>query len=174
MPHGFGSTLRSRSAAGARPPRLSAESSRRTRLRLGTVRSSLDPLLSTVGAAMSDWEKHQPRHRRWSETIRVSVRSPAEIEEFTVRQVGANAHTLSSLRKIAFTLLSNLSVIRYCVCVCAYVRVYVQLKRGLAGHLGVPAERLVLIHSGQVVRESEILSHLQRQDGTVRLCMIQR
>lgn len=169
MPDGFGSTLRSRSAAGARPSRLSAESSGRPRLYVGTARSSPDPLLSTVSADMSDWEKDQPRHRRWSETIRVSVRSPAEIEEFTVRQVGANAHTLSSLRKIAFTL-SNLSPIRYCVCVC----VYVQLKRGLAGHLGLPAERLVLIHSGQVVRESEILSHLQRRDGTVRLCMIQR
>lgn len=54
------------------------------------------------------------------------------------------------------------------VCVC------VQLKWGLAEPLGVPAERLVLIHSGRVLKESELLSHLKRQDGSVSLCMIQR
>lgn len=54
------------------------------------------------------------------------------------------------------------------LCVC------VQLKWGLAERLGVPAERLVLIHSGRVLREPELLSHLKAQDGSVSLCMIQR
>lgn len=49
-----------------------------------------------------------------------------------------------------------------------------QLKWGLAERLGVPAERLVLIHSGRILRESELLSHLKAQDGSVSLCMIQR
>ncbi|XP_041793600.1 ubiquilin-1-like [Chelmon rostratus] len=49
-----------------------------------------------------------------------------------------------------------------------------QLKWGLAERLGVPAERLVLIHSGRILRESELLSHLKAQDGSVRLCVIQR
>ncbi|XP_036954878.1 ubiquilin-1-like isoform X1 [Acanthopagrus latus] len=49
-----------------------------------------------------------------------------------------------------------------------------QLKWGLAERLGVPAELLVLIHSGRVLRESELLSHLKAQDGSVRLRMIQR
>nr|XP_046243565.1 ubiquilin-1-like [Scatophagus argus] len=49
-----------------------------------------------------------------------------------------------------------------------------QLKCGLAERLDVPAERLVLIHSGRVLRESEHLSHLKGQDGSVSLYMIQR
>ncbi|XP_076587736.1 ubiquilin-1-like [Chaetodon auriga] len=49
-----------------------------------------------------------------------------------------------------------------------------QLKWDLAERQGVPAERLVLIHSGRVLRESELLSHLKAQDGSVSLCMIQR
>ncbi|XP_073323091.1 ubiquilin-1-like [Pagrus major] len=49
-----------------------------------------------------------------------------------------------------------------------------QLKWGLAERMGVPAELLVLIHSGRVLRESELLSHLKAQDGSVSLCMIQR
>ncbi|XP_044052153.1 ubiquilin-1-like isoform X2 [Siniperca chuatsi] len=48
-----------------------------------------------------------------------------------------------------------------------------QLKWGLAERLGVAAERLVLIHSGRILRESELLSHLKAQDGSVSLCMIQ-
>ncbi|XP_070689392.1 ubiquilin-1-like [Pempheris klunzingeri] len=49
-----------------------------------------------------------------------------------------------------------------------------QLKLGLAARLGVPAELLVLIHSGRVLRESEPLSHLKAQDGSVSLYMLQR
>nr|XP_043882324.1 LOW QUALITY PROTEIN: ubiquilin-1-like [Solea senegalensis] len=49
-----------------------------------------------------------------------------------------------------------------------------QLKWDLSDRLGSPAEQLVLIHSGRVLRESEILSHLKRQSESVRLCMIQR
>ncbi|XP_058491166.1 ubiquilin-1-like [Solea solea] len=49
-----------------------------------------------------------------------------------------------------------------------------QLKWDLSDRLGAPAEQLVLIHSGRVLRESEILSHLKRQRESVRLCMIQR
>ncbi|CAK6950532.1 LOW QUALITY PROTEIN: ubiquilin-1-like [Scomber scombrus] len=40
-----------------------------------------------------------------------------------------------------------------------------QLKWGLAEHRGAPAEELVLIHSGRVLKDSELLSHLKRQDG---------
>ncbi|XP_042344610.1 ubiquilin-1-like [Plectropomus leopardus] len=49
-----------------------------------------------------------------------------------------------------------------------------QLKWGLAERLGVPVEQLVLSHSGRVLKESELLSHLKVQDETVNLCMIQR
>ncbi|XP_029296072.1 ubiquilin-1-like [Cottoperca gobio] len=49
-----------------------------------------------------------------------------------------------------------------------------QLKWGLAERWGVPAEQLVLIYSGRVLRESELLSHLKAQDESVSLCMIQR
>ncbi|XP_070761235.1 ubiquilin-1-like [Enoplosus armatus] len=49
-----------------------------------------------------------------------------------------------------------------------------QLQWGLAERLRVPAERLVLIHSGRILKESELLSHLKAQDGSVSLCMIQR
>uniref|UniRef100_UPI0037E72CD4 ubiquilin-1-like n=1 Tax=Semicossyphus pulcher TaxID=241346 RepID=UPI0037E72CD4 len=48
-----------------------------------------------------------------------------------------------------------------------------QLKLGLAERMDVPAERLVLTHSGRVLREPEFLSHLKAPDGSVRLCMIQ-
>ncbi|TKS78596.1 Ubiquilin-1 Protein linking IAP with cytoskeleton 1 [Collichthys lucidus] len=49
-----------------------------------------------------------------------------------------------------------------------------QLKGGLAERMGVPAEQLVLIHSGRVLRESELLSHLKGHDDSVSICMIQR
>ncbi|XP_078107002.1 ubiquilin-1-like [Sander vitreus] len=49
-----------------------------------------------------------------------------------------------------------------------------QLKWGLAERLGVPAEQLVLSHSGRVLTESELLSHLKAQDESVSLCMMQR
>ncbi|XP_033947742.1 ubiquilin-1-like isoform X1 [Pseudochaenichthys georgianus] len=49
-----------------------------------------------------------------------------------------------------------------------------QLKSSLAEGVGVPAEQLVLIHFGRVLRESELLSHLRARDGCVSLCMIQR
>ncbi|XP_075955317.1 ubiquilin-1-like isoform X4 [Anarhichas minor] len=49
-----------------------------------------------------------------------------------------------------------------------------QLKWGLAERLGVPAEQLVLMDSGRVLRESELLSHLKAQDESVSLRMIQR
>ncbi|KAG8011959.1 Ubiquilin-1, partial [Nibea albiflora] len=52
--------------------------------------------------------------------------------------------------------------------------VCVQLKGGLAERMEVPAEQLVLIHSGRVLRESELLSHLKGQDDSVSICMIQR
>ncbi|XP_034727020.1 ubiquilin-1-like [Etheostoma cragini] len=54
---------------------------------------------------------------------------------------------------------------------CCTVR---QLKWGLAERLGVLAEQLELSHSGRVLRESELLSHLKAQDESVSLCMIQR
>ncbi|XP_040928221.1 ubiquilin-1-like [Betta splendens] len=47
-----------------------------------------------------------------------------------------------------------------------------QLKCGLSERLGVPAEQLVLIHSGRVLGESEVLSHLEAPDGTVSVCVI--
>ncbi|XP_039658880.1 ubiquilin-1-like isoform X1 [Perca fluviatilis] len=49
-----------------------------------------------------------------------------------------------------------------------------QLKWGVAERLGVPAEQLVLSHSGRVLEGSELLSHLKEQDESVCLCMIQR
>ncbi|XP_071339242.1 ubiquilin-1-like [Trachinotus anak] len=49
-----------------------------------------------------------------------------------------------------------------------------QLKRGLSDRLGASAEQLVLIHSGRVLNESEILSHLKGQSEAVSLCMIRR
>ncbi|XP_031712607.1 ubiquilin-1 isoform X2 [Anarrhichthys ocellatus] len=49
-----------------------------------------------------------------------------------------------------------------------------QLKWGLAERLGVPVEQLVLMDSGRVLRESELLSHLKAQDESVSLRMIQR
>ncbi|XP_022054766.2 LOW QUALITY PROTEIN: ubiquilin-1 [Acanthochromis polyacanthus] len=49
-----------------------------------------------------------------------------------------------------------------------------QLKWGLSERLGASAEQLVLIHSGRILRESELMSHLKGQKGSVSLCMIQR
>ncbi|KAK5871098.1 hypothetical protein PBY51_003998 [Eleginops maclovinus] len=49
-----------------------------------------------------------------------------------------------------------------------------QLKWFLAEGVGVPAEQLVLIHSGRVLKESELLSHLTARDESVSLCMSQR
>ncbi|XP_026177540.1 ubiquilin-1-like isoform X2 [Mastacembelus armatus] len=49
-----------------------------------------------------------------------------------------------------------------------------QLKLGLSERLGASAEQLVLIHSGRVLKESELLSHLKGQDKSVSLCMIRR
>ncbi|XP_018524266.1 ubiquilin-1 [Lates calcarifer] len=49
-----------------------------------------------------------------------------------------------------------------------------QLKWGLSDRLGSSAEQLVLIHSGRVLKESEILSHLKGQNESVSLCMIRR
>ncbi|XP_008292803.1 ubiquilin-1 [Stegastes partitus] len=49
-----------------------------------------------------------------------------------------------------------------------------QLKRGLSERMGASAEQLVLIHSGRILRESELMSHLKGQNGSVSLCMIQR
>ncbi|XP_040010385.1 ubiquilin-1-like isoform X1 [Xiphias gladius] len=49
-----------------------------------------------------------------------------------------------------------------------------QLKWGLSERLGASAEQLVLIHSGRVLSESEILSHLKGQNESVSLCMIRR
>ncbi|KAM7416797.1 hypothetical protein PAMA_018727 [Pampus argenteus] len=49
-----------------------------------------------------------------------------------------------------------------------------QLKWSLVEDRGPPAEQLLLIHSGRVLKESEVLSHLKGQDGLVRICMIQR
>ncbi|XP_041644071.1 ubiquilin-2-like [Cheilinus undulatus] len=49
-----------------------------------------------------------------------------------------------------------------------------QLKCGLAQQLEVPTDRLVLIHSGRVLRDSEILSHLKAADASLNLCMVQR
>ncbi|XP_040898699.1 ubiquilin-1-like [Toxotes jaculatrix] len=49
-----------------------------------------------------------------------------------------------------------------------------QLKRGLSERLGASAEQLVLIHSGRVLKESEILSHLKGPNESVSLGMIRR
>ncbi|MED6285389.1 hypothetical protein CHARACLAT_028771 [Characodon lateralis] len=49
-----------------------------------------------------------------------------------------------------------------------------QLKLCLSERLRSPAEQLVLTHSGQVLRESELMSHLKEQKGSVSLCMIRR
>ncbi|KAM9360676.1 LOW QUALITY PROTEIN: ubiquilin-1-like [Symphorus nematophorus] len=92
-----------------------------------------------MSGAVKD-EQRAPRDRQRSERIHISVKSPTESKEFSVRG-GCTVR---------------------------------QLRCGLSERLGVPAERLVLIHSGRVLRESELLSHLKDQDGSVRLCMIQR
>ncbi|XP_005795078.1 ubiquilin-1 isoform X1 [Xiphophorus maculatus] len=49
-----------------------------------------------------------------------------------------------------------------------------QLKLCLSERLRVPAEQLVLTHSGRVLRESELMSHLKEQEGSISLCMILR
>ncbi|KAM3611707.1 uncharacterized protein V6R79_022918 [Siganus canaliculatus] len=49
-----------------------------------------------------------------------------------------------------------------------------QLRRGLAERRHLPAEQLVLIHSGRVLKDSELLSHLRAQDGSVSLSMMKR
>ncbi|MEQ2221150.1 hypothetical protein ILYODFUR_012756 [Ilyodon furcidens] len=49
-----------------------------------------------------------------------------------------------------------------------------QLKLCLSERLRSPAEQLVLTHSGRVLRESELMSHLKEQKGSVSLCMIRR
>ncbi|XP_043968462.1 ubiquilin-1-like isoform X3 [Gambusia affinis] len=49
-----------------------------------------------------------------------------------------------------------------------------QLKLCLSERLRVPAEQLVLIHSGRVLREPELMSHLKEQEGSISLCMIRR
>ncbi|XP_061586226.1 ubiquilin-1-like [Cololabis saira] len=49
-----------------------------------------------------------------------------------------------------------------------------QLKVGLSGRLGSSAEQLVLIHSGRVLTNSELMSQLQGQAGPVTLHMIRR
>ncbi|KAK2837175.1 hypothetical protein Q5P01_014387 [Channa striata] len=49
-----------------------------------------------------------------------------------------------------------------------------QLKLGLSERMGASAEQLVLIHSGRVLRETEVLSHLRGQDKLVSLCMMLR
>ncbi|XP_015229763.1 PREDICTED: ubiquilin-1 [Cyprinodon variegatus] len=49
-----------------------------------------------------------------------------------------------------------------------------QLKLCLSEQLRVPAEQLVLTHSGWVLRESELMSHLKGQRGSVSLCTIRR
>ncbi|XP_030593860.1 ubiquilin-1 [Archocentrus centrarchus] len=49
-----------------------------------------------------------------------------------------------------------------------------QVKWDLSESLGASAEQLIVIHSGQVLRDSELLSHLKGQNGSVRLCVIQR
>ncbi|KAM4576716.1 ubiquilin-1-like isoform 2-T2 [Odontesthes bonariensis] len=68
-----------------------------------------------------------------------------------------------------------------CRCCCVfglqsacYLCLCVQLKWVLSERLGASAEQLVLIHSGRVLRESELISHIKRQNGSVKLCMIQR
>ncbi|XP_013876198.1 ubiquilin-1 [Austrofundulus limnaeus] len=49
-----------------------------------------------------------------------------------------------------------------------------QLKWSLSERLGASAEELVLIHSGRALTDSELMSHLKGQNGSVSLCMIQR
>ncbi|XP_037634317.1 ubiquilin-1-like [Sebastes umbrosus] len=86
-------------------------------------------------------EQRAPGDRQKSETIHVTVKSPTESNDFTVR--------------------------RGCT--------VTQLKCGLAKRLGVPAEQLDLVHSGRVLRETEVLSHLKAaRDESVSLRVIQR
>lgn len=59
-----------------------------------------------------------------------------------------------------------------CVCLLCVCVWWVKLKWDLSDRLGASAEQLVLIHSGRVLRETEILSHLKGQHETVSLCMI--
>ncbi|KAM4616785.1 LOW QUALITY PROTEIN: ubiquilin-1-like [Polymixia lowei] len=49
-----------------------------------------------------------------------------------------------------------------------------QLKECVAERLGTPTERLMLIHSGRILSESEPLSRYKGQDGAVGLCMVLR
>ncbi|XP_014851453.1 PREDICTED: ubiquilin-1 [Poecilia mexicana] len=49
-----------------------------------------------------------------------------------------------------------------------------QLKRCLSERLRVPAEQLVLLLSGRVLREAELMSHLTEQKGPISLCVIRR
>ncbi|XP_029998371.1 ubiquilin-1-like [Sphaeramia orbicularis] len=48
-----------------------------------------------------------------------------------------------------------------------------QLKQSLAERMGDPAQRLVLIHSGRVLRDPELLGSLRAKDGSVHLSMVQ-
>ncbi|XP_034452130.1 ubiquilin-1-like [Hippoglossus hippoglossus] len=49
-----------------------------------------------------------------------------------------------------------------------------QLKHDLSDRAGASAEQLLLIHSGRVLTESQILSHLKGKSDAVSLCMIRR
>ncbi|XP_062237797.1 ubiquilin-1-like [Platichthys flesus] len=49
-----------------------------------------------------------------------------------------------------------------------------QLKQDLSDRAGASAEQLLLIHSGRVLTESQILSHLKGKSDSVSLCMIRR
>lgn len=49
-----------------------------------------------------------------------------------------------------------------------------QLKWCLSERLGASAEQLVLVHCGRALSDSELMSHIKGQNGSVSLCMIQR
>ncbi|CAN9513150.1 unnamed protein product [Ophioblennius macclurei] len=49
-----------------------------------------------------------------------------------------------------------------------------QLKRSLCERMEASTEQLLLIHSGRVLAESQLISHLKGQDSSVCLCMTQR
>ena len=96
--------------------------------------------------------------------VRVAFRDPRPGGDFTVRQVSAAANASCQT-----TGGKHRRVVLFCVVLCV-----VQLKWGLAEHLGVPPELLVLVQSGRDLNESELVSHLKRQDGSVTLGLVRR
>nr|XP_020458078.1 ubiquilin-1 [Monopterus albus]XP_020458079.1 ubiquilin-1 [Monopterus albus] len=136
--------LRSRVRAGTRS-QLSAESSGLQHLRHGT-RSIPGPLIFIVS----------PERTEMSGTVKDEPKAQGECHKSETIHVAVKSVTESK----------DFAVRGDCT-----VR---QLKWGLSERMAASAEQLVLIHSGRILRDSELLCHLKGQDKSVSLCMIRR